>query len=102
MNLCDTAYWFTGQARAWPSPDFQGINQGMWYYNAMGGMMSAWSLHYHVDLYVDLVEVCGGKEKTSQIIVRRMHREGVKRGLSFDLVCGVDLPLPQEREWIKK
>ena len=43
---------------------------------------------------LDLVEICGGEARASQVAVRRR----LKTGPNFDLITMVDLTLPQHQK----
>ena len=45
--------------------------------------------------FIDVVEICGGAERTSKMLIRRFHK--VKVGLNFDAVVGYDLMDPKTR-----
>ena len=49
---------------------------------------------------VDIVEVCGGENRVTQFLIRRLHRTGFRRGLNLDSVVGVNLLLASERKWV--
>lgn len=47
-------------------------------------------------LFVDIVEICGGSAKTSQMLVRRRHRDVSYRCKNFDIVVDIDLLEPHD------
>ena len=63
-------------------------------YNTFSSFMADWSFPSQhsksdSDHYIDVVEICGGNARTSQILIHRFHE--TKIGLNFDIVVGIDL-----------
>ncbi|CAK0820075.1 unnamed protein product, partial [Prorocentrum cordatum] len=68
-------------------------------YDAFTSFMADWSYPAQYssqsrDHYIDVVEICGGNARTSQILIHRFHE--TKIGLNFDIIVGIDLLDPTQ------
>ncbi|CAK0793269.1 unnamed protein product, partial [Prorocentrum cordatum] len=68
-------------------------------YDSFTAFMTDWSYpsqysSHSKDHYIDVVEICGGNARTSQIMIHRFHE--VKIGLNFDIIVGIDLLDPTQ------
>ena len=58
-------------------------------YDSMEQFLVYWRRDHNDDEFIDLVEICGGSSRTSQVLIKRHHM--VRVGLNFDIVVGFDL-----------
>ena len=66
----------------------------------MKALFLDWGLPADEHHYADVVEICGEEERTTHLLIRRLHREGFQRGPACDVRCGVDLTRDFDLQWI--
>ena len=87
-KLADPACFFFGQIVEGRSVARD--PRAKWYLD-FDALLSYWKQQGNAGPYTDIMEVCGGNARVTQVCVRRLSREGIFAGRNFDAVCGCDL-----------
>ena len=67
-------------------------------YDSPEAFLSEWGHDRDDSNFIDVVEICGGAERVSKMLVRRFHK--IKVGLNFDAVVGYDLMDPTHVKYL--
>ena len=57
----------------------------VYHYLSIDALLAEWYYPSDINCHIDMIEICGGESRTSQLFVRRFHRKGGRAGLNIDL-----------------
>ena len=74
-------------------------NPNVEHFGSMDAFLMEWYFAASTD-HVDIVDIRGGEQRVTQLLVRRLHRRGFRLGQNFYLRVGIGLLNPVDRHWV--